>query len=101
MIEDAEVDKHREYVEGIIKTAVPLFAGALAGTISYLLDPSNPKNNLGWVVLFGAILLQVFIYPRFSIDVKSFRIKEWFYLIFMTFITWFVFWGILLMTFTP
>ncbi|MCW7077068.1 MAG: EMC6-like membrane protein [Candidatus Syntropharchaeales archaeon] len=94
-------DSHKEYIEGIIKTAVPLVFGALGGTISYLLDPSNPENNLGWLMLGIVILAQVLVYPRFSIDPKAFKFKDWFYASFMTFISWFVVWALLLMAFTP
>ncbi|VUT28133.1 MAG: hypothetical protein SYNGOMJ08_00695 [Candidatus Syntrophoarchaeum sp. GoM_oil] len=94
-------NSHKEYIEGIVKTAVPLVFGALGGIISYLLDPSNPTNDFGWLVLVAAVLAQALIYPQFSIDVKEFKFKDWFYASFMTFIAWFVTWGLVLMAFTP
>jgi len=100
-MENEEDNAQKEYIEGIVKTALPLIFGAAGGIISYLTDPSNPKNDLGWLILGAVIIAQTPVYSRLSIDINAFRFKDWFYLTFMTFLGWFITWAMILMSFTP
>lgn len=82
-----EAKKKEEYVEGIIKTAVPSLFGVLAGVIS-LFVLNNPSSEDGLLIAILLVLVQKFVYPFLHTNMEG--AKDWIYISFMTVFCWFV-----------
>ena len=97
--EQRPVDKKKEeYVEGIVKTVIPVLCGIIAGVISYSLLTSgyiaDPTSSDGLLIAILLVMVQKFIYPFFHMKLEG--PKDWLYISFMTGFCWFVTFALLL-----
>ena len=83
------------HIRGVTVTTLATLAGILAGTLSAVIA-SGPKDQLGLSLLAVAILLQFPILYVLGIDPRDFGFKDNLYVAFMTFVLWFITWGIFL-----
>lgn len=94
--EKTAVDKKKEdYVEGIVKTVIPVFCGIIAGVLSFFVI-TDPQSSDGLLIAILLVMVQKFIYPFFHMDLKG--PKDWLYISFMTVFCWFVTFALLLNT---
>jgi hypothetical protein len=83
------------YMRSIIVTTTSTLGGIIAGVLSQM-QAAGPNDPIGAVLLFGAVLIQFPIYQAVGIDTSDFGGKDYAYIFFMTFVLWFIAWGILL-----
>ena len=95
----------KEHVLRIIRTAIALVLGIIAGIVSFYLagtdifNPAAPPNwIIGILVWLVAVVIQKTIFMLIKIDVSKLGKKDWFYQGFMTFCAWFMTWTMLLST---
>ncbi len=92
-------ERKRMLIEGIKKTAIPAFIGALFAVILYL-KFIDAKGTSWFSVLLLVVLvsyvIQKALYPPLGVRVDEFETKDWFYVEFMTIIFLLVFWTLLL-----
>jgi membrane protein YdbS with pleckstrin-like domain len=92
--EKTAVDKKKEdYVEGIVKTVIPVLCGVIAGILSFFVR-ADPQSSDGLLIAILLVMVQKFIYPFFHTDIKG--LKDWLYISFMTVFCWFVTFALLL-----
>jgi dolichol kinase len=89
---DAGVSPH---IRGVTVTTLASLAGITAGTVSALVT-TGASDQLGLSILLVSILLQFPILYVLGIDPRDFGIKDNIYVAFMTFVLWFITWGIFL-----
>jgi hypothetical protein len=85
------------HLRGVTVTTVATIAGMLAGVVAAVVT-SSPSDILGLSALAGAILFQLPLLKTLGVDVEDFSKKDTLYVAFMTFVLWFITWGILLTT---
>lgn len=83
------------YMRSVIVTTGSTLAGIAAGVLAQM-QAAGPNDTIGAFFLFGAILIQFPIYQAIGIDTSDFGGKDYAYVFFMTFVLWFISWGILL-----
>jgi hypothetical protein len=83
------------YMRSVIVTTGSTLAGIAAGVLAQM-QATGPNDTIGAFFLFGAILIQFPIYQAIGIDTSDFGGKDYAYVFFMTFVLWFISWGILL-----
>jgi hypothetical protein len=81
------------YMKDAIKTIFPLFLGAIAGMVSYLISLEGYRDPIGIIVLVIFIYIHKFILPKFEIELAS---KDWAVISFLTLTTWYISWTFLL-----
>jgi len=103
--EEKKARKKSEHVNRVIRTAIACILGMLAGLASFYLagtmDPvtgTQPMPVMGLLTLVLAIVIQKTIFMVIRIDVSKLGKKDWFYQGFMTFVTWFLSWTMMLST---
>jgi hypothetical protein len=89
---DAGVSPH---IRGLTVTTLASLAGIAGGTISAVVT-TGASDQLGLSILLVSILLQFPILYVLGIDPREFGIKDNIYVVFMTFVLWFITWGIFL-----
>ncbi|HJJ91775.1 MAG TPA: hypothetical protein O0Y15_03080, partial [Methanocorpusculum sp.] len=101
--EEKKARKKSEHVNRVISTAIACILGMIAGVSSFYLagamDPvtgTQPMPVIGLLVLILAIVIQKTIFMVIRIDVSKLGKKDWFYQGFMTFVTWFLSWTMML-----
>ena len=101
--EEKKARKKAEHVNRIIRTAIACILGMIAGVSSFYLagamDPvtgTQPMPVIGLLILVLAIVIQKTIFMVIRIDVSKLGKKDWFYQGFMTFVTWFLSWTMML-----
>lgn len=92
-------ERKRLLIEGIKKTAVPAFIGALFAVILYM--KFIDAKGTSWIsvlllVVLVSYVIQKALYPPLGVRVDEFETKDWFYVEFMTIIFLLVFWTLLL-----
>jgi hypothetical protein len=100
--QDSAVDTDDEsefsdYERSAIVTVGATLSGIIAA-IATSLYVSDPQNNTALLLVAAAIFLQLPIYRLIGLDVDDFGIKGNLYISLMTFILWFLTWGIILTT---
>jgi hypothetical protein len=85
------------HLRGLTVTTVATVLGMLAG-VGATLVASGPEDTIGLMFLGGAILVQLPLLKLFGVDTSDFSTKDHLYITFMTFVLWFITWGILLTT---
>jgi hypothetical protein len=95
-----EFDPH---LRSITVTTTATLLGIVAGVASMLFataegTPPQPDNTLGFGILAGAVVLQFPLYQAVGIDIREFETKDQVYIFFMTFVTWFISWSVLMTT---
>jgi membrane protein YdbS with pleckstrin-like domain len=92
--EQKPVDKKKEeYVEGIVKTVIPVLCGIIAGVISFFVV-TDPLLSDGLLIAILLVMVQKFIYPLFHMNLEG--PKDWLYISFMTVFCWFVTFALML-----
>jgi membrane protein YdbS with pleckstrin-like domain len=92
--EQRAVDKKKEeYVEGIVKTVIPVLCGIIAGVISFFVV-TDPLSSDGLLIAILLVMVQKFIYPFFHMNLEG--AKDWLYISFMTGFCWFVTFALML-----
>ncbi|MDY6932434.1 MAG: hypothetical protein SVJ22_11035 [Halobacteriota archaeon] len=94
MVDDSE-ESRIKYFAGLKRTFVPLAFGVLGGVLSSVFA-GDFDDVVSFVVLLLMIGLQIPVYSFIDIEVKDFNQKDWVYVLAMTFLSWFVSWGVLL-----
>jgi hypothetical protein len=94
-IETESDDGLSPYMRSITVTTCSTLAGVVAAVLS-LMEASGPEDPTGGVFLFAAILIQLPLYSAVGIDTNDFGGQDYAYIFFMTFVLWFISWGILL-----
>jgi hypothetical protein len=84
-----------DHLRGLTVTTLASSLGLAAGVAASALA-SGPNDRLGIYLLGAAVLVQLPVYVAIGIDVDDFGVKEYLYIVFITFSLWFVSWGILL-----
>ena len=93
-------EKQKEHRDGIIKTVVASALGIIAGFIIHGVYGTG-EDKVWYAILFIVIgltyLIQKYlIYPQLKIDVKEFKLKDWFYVEFIIVDFFLVIWTLLL-----
>ncbi len=83
------------HIRGLTVTTLASLAGLLSGGIAAMVT-NGPGDQLGLSILVVAIVLQYPILYLMGIDIRDFGIKDNIYVAFMTFVLWFISWGIFL-----
>jgi len=83
------------HLRGVTVTTSTTVAGILAGIASAYLA-AGPKDTIGISILAIVILGQLAVFKLVGIDVGDFSTKDHVYVAFMTFVFWFISWGLLL-----
>jgi len=91
----AETGGVSPYFRSVSVTTISTLLGMLAGIVAHLLS-NAPDDITGVLVLLAAIIVQFPIYRAIGIDISDFGTKDQLYVGFMTFVLWFVTWGILM-----
>lgn len=88
------------YMRGVTVTTLATLLGMAAAVLSTLFATANgePDSFRGGLFMVAAIIVQFPIYRLIGIDVDDFGAKDQLYIIFMTFVLWFVTWSLLLTT---
>jgi hypothetical protein len=84
-------------MRGVTVTTISTVAGLLAGLGSALVA-SGPKDTIGLTIVVVAFVAQLPVFHLLGIDVREFSTKDNLYVAFMTFVFWFISWGLLLTT---
>lgn len=83
------------HLRGVTVTTVATLLGILAGVGADILA-SGPEDTVGLMLFGAAILVQLPLLQVLGVDTADFSTKDHIYILFMTFIMWFMTWGILL-----
>ena len=95
MTEKTEEEKEKIYSDNLKKTIISVIFGIIGGVITNF-SISDPDNPFGISILILVILAQLPTYTQIGIKLNELKAKDWFYVAFLTFISWFVTWGIFL-----
>lgn len=90
-----ETGEFSPHLRGVTVTTVATLFGLLAGVVSSFVA-SGPNDTIGLSVLALAILAQLPLFQVVGIDINDFSKKDHLYVAFMSFVLWFVTWGILM-----
>ena len=90
-------DGMSSHMRGVTVTTISTVAGLLAGVVSAVVT-SGPKDTLGLTIATAAIVAQLPLLYVLGIDFREFSTKDTLYVAFMTFVFWFISWGLLLTT---
>lgn len=90
-------DERWGHIRGVLVTTLASLAGISAGVISSVMA-DVPDDAIGVVILGGAILIQFPLLRIGGVEVETFGVKDYLFIIFMTFCFWFMSWTILLST---
>ncbi len=92
-------ERKRLLIEGIKKTAVPAFIGAVFAVLFFWTGEKIAGKPWFLVLLLVVLIsyyIQRLIYPSLGVKVKEFETKDWLYVEFFTIIFFLVFWTLLL-----
>ncbi len=92
-------ERKRLLIEGIKKTAVPAFIGALFALLFFWTGEKIAGKPWFFVLLVVVLIsyyVQRLIYPALGVRVKEFETKDWLYVEFFTIIFLLVVWTLLL-----
>jgi hypothetical protein len=92
-------EKQKEYIEGIIKAVVAAVLGTIAGIMYFRLYGVGEDKI--WYAVFMIVIgftyfIQKFLYPQLNINVKEFKLKDWFFVEFIVLDFFLVVWTLLL-----
>jgi hypothetical protein len=83
------------HLRGVTVTTISTLLGTVAGVLSAVIA-GGPEDVLGLALVAGAVVVQIPLFQAIGIDVEDFSKKDYLYVAFMTFVLWFITWGILL-----
>jgi len=89
-----------QHARSITVTTTATMLGVLTGVVSTLVatQDGRPDSMLGFLLVVGAVVVQLPFYSIIGIDTDSFETKDQLYIFAMTFILWFLTWSIFLTT---
>lgn len=92
-------EKQKAHRDGIIKTIVSSILGIIAGVVMF--SQYGAGEDRIWYVILMIIIgityyVQRLVYPLIKIDVKEFKLKDWFYVEFIVVDFFLVTWTLLL-----
>ncbi len=96
-----EAARRKEYLGNLKRTLLPIATGVLLGIISLLIVKfvSSDYRRVGPLILV-LVLIGMYIHrytlPLISTERENLAVKDWIYIGFMVFITWFVSFTLLL-----
>lgn len=94
--EDADTgDRFGSYGRSITVTTLSTLLGLGAGVLA-MQFAAGPEDTTGVLILLAAVAVQFPVLNVVGIDTGDFGVKDFLYVIFMTFSMWFVSWGLLL-----
>jgi hypothetical protein len=85
------------FIRSITVTTLATFLGMAMGVASAIVA-SGPNDIVGVGLLALAVVVQFPIYEGVGIDTSDFGTKDRLYVLFMTFVFWFVSWSVILTT---
>jgi len=85
------------HLRGLTVTTLATVLGMLAG-VGATLVASGPGDTVGLLLFGAAVLVQFPLLRVLGVDVSDFSTKDYLYIGFMTFVLWFITWGIMLTT---
>ncbi|MDY6958527.1 MAG: hypothetical protein SVK08_05170 [Halobacteriota archaeon] len=94
MADDTQ-ESEKKYTDGLKKTFIPIIFGIVGGVLSSIFAAES-GDGVALLILLLMIVLQTPIYGFVDIEIKEFNQKDWVYISAMTFLSWFVSWGVLL-----
>lgn len=83
------------HLRGVTVTTVATLLGVASG-VGAAAVASGPSDTVGLMFLGGAILVQLPVLSVLGVDVDDFSTKDHIYVVFMTFVLWFITWSLLL-----
>lgn len=92
-------ERRSAHIRGVTVTSLASLAGIAAAFASAVLlgnTAAAAKDQVGLGILGASILVQLPILRVLGIDVEDFSAKDYIYVVFMTFVLWFITWTILL-----
>ena len=98
--EDVDADEdtgYSQYARSVIVTTVSTLAGVAVAFISALYM-ENPESSTSLLLVAAAAFIQFPLYKLMGMDVDNFGMKGKIYIVFMTFILWFLTLGLILTT---
>jgi len=84
-----------QFARGVTVTSTATLFGTVAGVLSRLLT-SGSNDPIGLVVLAAFVAIQFPLYKGLGIDISDFGTKDNLYVVFMTFVLWFITWSLLM-----
>ena len=94
---EAVEDERWAHIRGVTVTTIASVVGIIAGIIAGHVTTA-PDDVVGVAILAIAIFVQLPVYKAIGIEVDTFGIKDYLFVMFMTFCFWFVTWAIVLTT---
>jgi hypothetical protein len=98
--EATKLDPDIWHRDNSLKTTIAAVVGVIMGIVfSYAIGDAVGTSFTIWAMLLFVFFLayaQKLIYPFLGINVEKFRIRDWFFTIFMTFAFWIITWTILI-----
>lgn len=102
--------KKAEHVDRVVRTAIALVLGVIAGIVSFYFagipgealayDPTfMPNWIVGILVWLVAVVIQKPLFTLLKFDLSKYHKKDWFYQGFMSFCAWALTWTMLLSTY--
>jgi hypothetical protein len=88
-------DGFSPHLRGVTVTTIATVSGILAGVVAGAVA-TGASDMIGLAVLGAAIVVQFPVFYAIGLDVGDFSTKDQIYVGFMTFVMWFISWGILL-----
>lgn len=85
------------HLRGVTVTTLATVLGMLAG-VGATLVASGPEDTIGLLFFGAAFVVQLPLLRVLGVDISDFSTKDYLYIGFMTFVLWFITWGILLTT---
>jgi len=85
------------HLRGLTVTTISTLLGMAAG-VGAAVVTEGPTDTAGVMVLAGAVLVQLPLFKLLGIDTDDFSTKDYLYITFMTFVLWFITWGLILTT---
>jgi hypothetical protein len=88
---------YSDYIRKVGVTTVATLSGMVAGVASEQFATSA-GDRTALLILAAAIIIQFPLYRLLGMDMDEFTKKSKIYVVFMTFVLWFISWGVLLTT---
>ncbi|MFT4922258.1 MAG: hypothetical protein ACI8XM_001471 [Haloarculaceae archaeon] len=88
-------ERFSPHLRGVTVTTLSTLVGLIAGYAAAVVTTS-PGDTIGLAIFVGAVVVQYPILQVIGIDISDFSTKDHLYVGFMTFVLWFITWGILL-----
>jgi hypothetical protein len=95
--DDDESSGYSQYARSVIVTTGATLSGVFVAVLTAL-SGADPQSNTILLPVAAAVVIQFPLYRVIGLDVDDFGTKGKVYIVLMTFILWFLTWGVLLTT---